>query len=130
MAGLGGFQSKEETSQITSQVTGQIGWRREGIKYRRNELFLDVLESVNLLMSPQGQVLSAHVAGRIVMKSYLSGMPECKFGINDKVLMESKGGKSGQDDGRGGYVKSTSGSVNHLFFLSIELTLHCLICKV
>lgn len=105
-------QSKEETSQITSQVTGQIGWRREGIKYRRNELFLDVLESVNLLMSPQGQVLSAHVAGRIVMKSYLSGMPECKFGINDKVLMESKGGKSGQDDSRGGYVKSTSGSVN------------------
>ena len=48
------FQTKEETSQITNQVTGQIGWRREGIKYRRNELFLDVLESVNLLMSPQG----------------------------------------------------------------------------
>lgn len=104
-------QSKEETSQITSQVTGQIGWRREGIKYRRNELFLDVLESVNLLMSPQGQVLSAHVAGRIIMKSYLSGMPECKFGINDKVLMESKGGKSGQDDsGRAGYVKNASGT--------------------
>ena len=49
-------QTKEETAQITSQVTGQIAWRREGIKYRRNELFLDVLESVNLLMSPQGQV--------------------------------------------------------------------------
>lgn len=46
--------SKEEQAQITSQVTGQIGWRREGIKYRRNELFLDVLEYVNLLMSPQG----------------------------------------------------------------------------
>lgn len=90
-------QSKEETSNITSQVTGQIGWRREGIKYRRNELFLDVLESVNLLMSPQGQVLSAHVAGRIVMKSYLSGMPECKFGINDKIIMESKG-RSTTDD--------------------------------
>lgn len=84
-------QSKEETSQITSQVTGQIGWRREGIKYRRNELFLDVFESVNLLMSPQGQVLSAHVAGRVVMKSYLSGMPECKFGINDKIVMDNKG---------------------------------------
>lgn len=70
--------TKEEQAQITSQVTGQIGWRREGIKYRRNELFLDVLEYVNLLMSPQGQVLSAHVAGKVVMKSYLSGMPECK----------------------------------------------------
>nr|CAI5819070.1 unnamed protein product [Callosobruchus analis] len=83
--------TKEEQAQITSQVTGQIGWRREGIKYRRNELFLDVLEYVNLLMSPQGQVLSAHVAGKVVMKSYLSGMPECKFGINDKIVMEAKG---------------------------------------
>ena len=68
------------------KVTGQIGWRREGIKYRRNEIFLDVLENVNLLMSPQGQVLSSHVAGRIAMKSYLSGMPECKFGLNDKII--------------------------------------------
>ncbi|XP_074593036.1 adaptor protein complex 2, mu subunit [Brevipalpus obovatus] len=84
-------QTKEEQSQITSQVTGQIGWRREGIKYRRNELFLDVLEYVNLLMSPQGQVLSAHVAGKVVMKAYLSGMPECKFGINDKITLDSKG---------------------------------------
>ena len=40
---------------LFQQVTGQIGWRREGIKYRRNELFLDVLEYVNLLMSPQGE---------------------------------------------------------------------------
>lgn len=49
--------TKEEQAQITSQVTGQIGWRREGIKYRRNELFLDVLEYVNLLMSPQGNLI-------------------------------------------------------------------------
>jgi hypothetical protein len=30
------------------------------------------------------------VAGKVVMKSYLSGMPECKFGINDKIVMDSK----------------------------------------
>jgi len=80
-AGIGG-----DIGSLTSKVTGQIGWRREGIKYRRNEIFLDVLENVNLLMSPQGQVLSSHVAGRIAMKSYLSGMPECKFGLNDKII--------------------------------------------
>merc|ERR1719336_988038 len=91
--------SREEQAAITSQVTGQIGWRREGIKYRRNELFLDVLEYVNLLMSPQGQVLSAHVAGKVIMKSYLSGMPECKFGINDKIVVDSKG-KSGDEASR------------------------------
>uniref|UniRef100_A0AAY5L3V1 MHD domain-containing protein n=1 Tax=Esox lucius TaxID=8010 RepID=A0AAY5L3V1_ESOLU len=99
-------QSKEEQSQITSQVTGQIGWRREGIKYRRNELFLDVLESVNLLMSPQGQVLSAHVSGRVVMKSYLSGMPECKFGMNDKIVID-KQGKGGATDEAGKRYRTT-----------------------
>lgn len=109
-------QTKEETAQITSQVTGQIGWRREGIKYRRNEFFLDVLESVNLLMSPQGQVLSAHVAGRIVMKSYLSGMPECKFGINDKVLMESKGKSSLDDSARGGATGKTAIAIDDCQF--------------
>ena len=37
--------------------------------------------------------MSAHVAGKVVMKSYLSGMPECKFGINDKIVMDAKRGK-------------------------------------
>uniref|UniRef100_A0A8I5ZME4 AP-2 complex subunit mu n=1 Tax=Rattus norvegicus TaxID=10116 RepID=A0A8I5ZME4_RAT len=96
------FITKEEQSQITSQVTGQIGWRREGIKYRRNELFLDVLESVNLLMSPQGQVLSAHVSGRVVMKSYLSGMPECKFGMNDKIVIEKQGKGTADETSKSG----------------------------
>lgn len=71
---------------LNLQVTGQIGWRREGIKYRRNELFLDVLEYVNLLMSPQGQVLSAHVAGRVVMKSYLSGKANWNSSKYSKML--------------------------------------------
>jgi len=71
------------------QVTGAgpCPWREPNIKYRKNELFIDVVESVNLLMSATGTVLSANVAGQILMKSLLSGMPECKFGLNDKVLM-------------------------------------------
>lgn len=37
------------------------------------------------------------------MKSYLSGMPECKFGINDKIVMESKGkGMTTEDPARSG----------------------------
>ncbi|XP_014662238.1 PREDICTED: AP-2 complex subunit mu isoform X1 [Priapulus caudatus] len=100
--GIKGTQSKEEQAQITSQVTGQIAHRREGIKYRRNELFVDALEYVNLLMSPQGQILSAHVAGKVVMKSYLSGMPECKFGINDKIVLDNKGKTTTDDPSRSG----------------------------
>ena len=49
--------------------------------------------------------MSAHVSGRIVMKSYLSGMPECKFGINDKLNIDSKSGtKLNTDDSTKSYV--------------------------
>lgn len=36
------------------------------------------------------------------MKSYLSGMPECKFGINDKIVMEAKGKSLVSGGGAGG----------------------------
>jgi AP-1 complex subunit mu len=32
-------------------VTNAVSWRTEGIRYRKNEVFLDVVESVNLLVS-------------------------------------------------------------------------------
>jgi len=32
-------------------VTNAVSWRSGGIKYRKNEVFLDVIESVNLLVN-------------------------------------------------------------------------------
>jgi AP-1 complex subunit mu len=34
-------------------VTNAVSWRPEGIKYRKNEVFLDVVESVNLTVPYQ-----------------------------------------------------------------------------
>jgi len=76
-------------------VTNAVSWRSEGIKYRKNEVFLDVIESVNLLVSANGNVLRSEIVGAIKMKVFLSGMPELRLGLNDKVLFESTGrGKS------------------------------------
>ncbi|ORY01004.1 clathrin adaptor, mu subunit [Basidiobolus meristosporus CBS 931.73] len=90
--------AKVDSSRITIQATGAISWRRADIKYRKNEAFIDVIESVNLLMSNKGTVLRADVAGQIVMRAYLSGTPECKFGLNDKILLDkeshSRGGST------------------------------------
>lgn len=79
---------KEDSAKITIQATGATSWRRSDVKYRKNEAFIDVIESVNLLLSAQGNVLRADVAGQIMMRAYLSGTPECKFGLNDKVLLD------------------------------------------
>lgn len=81
---------------ITAHTTGSTPWRRPDIKHKKNQVFLDVVESVNLLISTSGSVLKADVSGKIIMKSLLSGMPECKLGMNDKLMIahEKKQGKS------------------------------------
>lgn len=95
-------------------VTNAVSWRSEGIRYRKNEVFLDVVESVNLLVSgplyvsstesgawadpchagqvnANGNVVRSEILGAVKMKCYLSGMPELRLGLNDKVMFESTG---------------------------------------
>jgi len=79
----------DNASKITIQATGAIPWRARDIKYKRNQIYIDVIESVNLLMSAQGNILNADISGQILMKCYLSGMPECTFGMNDKIPIDS-----------------------------------------
>ncbi|KAL4940718.1 hypothetical protein BDV06DRAFT_15849 [Aspergillus oleicola] len=78
-----------DSARITQQATGALSWRRADVKYRKNEAFVDVIEDVNLLMSATGTVLRADVNGQIVMRAYLSGTPECKFGLNDRLLLDN-----------------------------------------
>mmetsp|Transcript_16441 Transcript_16441/g.24546 ORF Transcript_16441/g.24546 Transcript_16441/m.24546 type:complete len:445 (+) Transcript_16441:45-1379(+) len=75
-------------------LTNTVSWRPEGIKYRKNEVFLDVVESVNLLVNTTGRLLRSEIVGSIQMKSYLSGMPELRLGLNDRVMFESTGRSS------------------------------------
>ena len=72
-------------------VTNAVSWRSEGIRYRKNEVFLDVVESVNLLVNANGNVVRSEILGAVKMKCYLSGMPELRLGLNDKVMFESTG---------------------------------------
>jgi len=78
-----------------STVTNAVSWRSEGLVYRKNEVFLDVIESVNLLVSANGNVLRSEIVGSVKMRVYLSGMPELRLGLNDKILFQNTGrGKS------------------------------------
>lgn len=47
---------KEESAKITEQATGATSWRRADVKYKKNEAFVDVVETVNLSMSAKGQL--------------------------------------------------------------------------
>jgi len=91
-------QQAKQVKEITQNITGAVPWRPAGkYFYPKNEVYLDVIEQVNVIVTQQGRKLSSSCEGKIVMKSQLSGMPECKFGLNDKISMlkrrEARGGK-------------------------------------
>ena len=73
---------------IPTAVSNVVSWRAEGIKHTKNEIFLDVIEKLNILVSHTGNVLRSEVLGRVHMRSFLTGMPELKLGLNDKVLFD------------------------------------------
>lgn len=38
---------------MPTTVTNAVSWRSEGIKYKKNEVFIDVIESINVLVSAE-----------------------------------------------------------------------------
>ena len=43
-----------------------------------------------LRVSLIGSILRADVDGQVLMRAYLSGTPECKFGLNDKLVLDRR----------------------------------------
>jgi AP-1 complex subunit mu len=82
---------KLSVSKPPQAVTNIVSWRPEGIKYKKNEVFLDVVEKLNCLVAANGTVISSEILGAIKMKCQLTGMPELKLGLNDKAMFEAQG---------------------------------------
>jgi AP-1 complex subunit mu len=76
---------------VPKEFTQNISWRTAGIVHKKNECFLDVVESVNIQLSNNGTTLRSEILGVLKMRSFLTGMPELKLGLNDKVLFENLG---------------------------------------
>ena len=76
---------------VPTAASNVVSWRPEGIKHIKNEAFLDVIERLNILVSASGSVLSSEILGTVHMRSFLTGMPELKLGLNDKELFEKQG---------------------------------------
>lgn len=99
---LGNIEKKE--SDLKSKILGErkpkvsaidqaydsskVSWRDQGIKYRRNEIFINVDEKIHVLLDRSGALLRSNIDGTISMKSHLSGMPTCRFGFSCDSIEE------------------------------------------
>ena len=60
----GGLQenmaSLADLKQITIQATGQNPWRQPNIYHKKNEVYIDVIENVNVTFSKRSTILKVH----------------------------------------------------------------------
>jgi len=53
----------------------------------KNEIFVDILERLNVLFNANGYVLNSSIDGCIQMKSYLSGNPGLRIALNEDLVV-------------------------------------------
>jgi AP-1 complex subunit mu len=75
--------------QIPKAMTQKVA-RNTNVQYAKNEVYLDVIEKLSLLVNSQGQVISSEILGSLMMRTQLSGIPELKLGLNDKLLFDQR----------------------------------------
>ncbi|AGO11758.1 AaceriADL017Cp [[Ashbya] aceris (nom. inval.)] len=100
-------KKKKNVVRPPATLTNSVSWRPEGIVYKKNEAFLDVVESINMLLTQQGQVLRSEILGKVKVKSRLSGMPDLKLGLNDKGIF-AQGDEEEDEEGASGGTKKKS----------------------
>jgi AP-4 complex subunit mu-1 len=93
------FDSKTRKSTATSVSIIQSG------KERKNEIYIDVIERLNVVFNAAGSVVNSEVDGTIIMKSFLAGSPDLYLGLNEDLVV-------GNEGGRGKYATVCLDSVN------------------
>lgn len=110
---------KMEAEQVTIQATKQSNYRRQGIRYDKNQIYVDCVEQVNCMMNPVGQLLHADVTGAVEINCQLSGMPDCTLSLNDRLATtEKKGSRSSAVEGRESSIILDDATFHHCVRLS------------
>lgn len=85
----GDFSLDAKTRKSTATSVSIIQSGRE----RKNEIYIDVIERLNVVFNAQGSVVTSEVDGTIIMKSFLAGSPDLYLGLNEDLVVGSGRGK-------------------------------------
>jgi len=83
------FNMKDKTTISSSAVQKPISISER--KNGKNEIFVDIIEDLNVTFQPNGQIANMEIDGRIQMKSYLSGNPDLVVGLNQDLAIGKAG---------------------------------------
>ncbi len=65
-----------------------IWWRKKGVKYTNNEIYLDVVEEIDCSIDTNGLMVSCDVSGEILVNCKLSGMPDLTLSFTNPSIID------------------------------------------
>lgn len=63
-------------------------WRRSGVKYPNNEIYIDIIEEMDAIVDPNGRMISSDVSGHVKVQSRLSGVPDMLLTFKDPDVID------------------------------------------
>jgi AP-3 complex subunit mu len=63
-------------------------WRKTGVKYAQNEIYVDIIEEIDAIVDKNGQIISSEVSGVIACNSRLSGVPDLLLNFSNPGLID------------------------------------------
>lgn len=97
-------QSSKSMTIEDLKSTGDITWRRSNVKYTNNEIYVDIVESINVILKPVSTTpsfssrfysaskstravpITGEIQGQVHIKSHLSGVPLLQLVMNKRDL--------------------------------------------
>ena len=67
---------KQQITLNPSTTGPAIPWRRANVRHTSNELYVDIVETLSVILAPSGRPLAAFANGSIAFTSKISGVPD------------------------------------------------------
>lgn len=91
-AGVLGSLSTALGTSTHTQIGGtssEVWWRRQNVTHASNEVYVDIVESIDCICSGSGHMVSGGVTGDIMVNSKLSGVPEVLMTLRNPGVLQN-----------------------------------------
>ena len=76
------------SDELPSGTISNIPWRAANVYYSQNEIYMDIVEEVDAIVTAAGAVVARDVSGSIQCQSHLSGVPDLLLTFTDPSLID------------------------------------------
>jgi len=101
------------TGLFFEQKTAKASASARSVIDKTDDIYVDILEKVDVEFSGNGSVLRSEILGSIVVRSFLKGEPLLKFGLNTNLFIGQNGGSSSSTANYGDVVLDAVNFYSH-----------------